>query len=98
MPYSHYNELLKILMLWNLESGEYEVVYNLYKHFNIGIPARYIYKFPDNKDTTLENILDSVYNTNNEYIKKICRLFKHSKWTPLPMWNNSYGYLYTKDI
>uniref|UniRef100_A0A6C0D071 Uncharacterized protein n=1 Tax=viral metagenome TaxID=1070528 RepID=A0A6C0D071_9ZZZZ len=92
------NELLKILMLWYLESGEYEVVYYLYKDFNVGIPARYIYKFPDNTIKTLENVLDPVYNTNNEYIKKIYSLFKNSKWQELPTWNNSYGYLYKKDI
>lgn len=91
----NYNILLLILMKWVLENKEYELVYNLYTDWGIGIPVKYIYTFKQkNNFSSLNSFLDDNNNvfTSNKYLQKILLSFKTSKYIRLLEWNNVYGY------
>lgn len=91
----NYNILLLILMKWALENKEYELVYNLYTDWGIGIPVKYIYTFKQkNNFSSLNSFLDDNNNvfTSNKYLQKILLSFKTSKYIRLLEWNNVYGY------
>lgn len=89
--------LLKILMEWGVNSKNYDVVYFIYTHFNIGIPARLLYKLPQ---CNTFNSLSSFLSNNNtlsrkikdEHVKKLIDVIKTSKYKHLKHWNNGYGY------
>lgn len=91
----NYNILLLILMKWALENKEYELVYNLYTDWGIGIPVKYTYTFKQkNNFSSLNSFLDDNNNvfTSNKYLQKILLSFKTSKYIRLLEWNNVYGY------
>ena len=88
-------ELIKILTKWSIDNKEYELLYNLYFLFNLGIPNIYIYKFPK---YSYFSSLNSLQNKNenlkidNEHLQKLIDLFKKSKYKKLSNWDNRYGY------
>jgi hypothetical protein len=88
--------LIKILTTWSINNNEFELLYYLYCNFDIGIPNRYIYKFPTYSHF---NSLQSLKNNNtvkvdNLFLKNLIQIFKtKSKFTQLKNWNNNYGYI-----
>lgn len=91
----NYNTLVLIIMEWALKNKEYEIVYNLYTYWGIGIPVKYIYTFKQkNNFYSISSFLKDNNNisTSDKHLKKILNSFRNSKYTKLPEWNNSYGY------
>lgn len=90
-----YNSLLLILMKWSLENKEYEMTYNLFTNWNIGIPVKYTYSFSEKKRFfSISSFLqdNNTISTNDKHLKNILISFKNSKYTKLKEWNNIYGY------
>jgi len=92
----NYIQLIKILIEWSIKSKEYNMLLFLYTNFEIGIPARLIYKLPS------QNVFMSLssFNEKNEYKKvddkyldNLFCIFKKSKYKKLKNWNESYGYI-----
>jgi len=88
--------VMKILMTWGLDNEDYEIILNLYRDYRVGIPAKYIYKFPTKKTFSSVSSFLSDHNTcstdDNDHLARLLILFKESKWCKLGEWNNSYGY------
>jgi hypothetical protein len=85
-------------MTWAFESKDYYMAYILYTEYNTGIPNSLLYKLPSKH---FFRSIDDFMETNNnktsqdEYLNKIFKSFKLSKYTRLPEWDDSFGYKYT---
>lgn len=92
-----YNNLLLILMKWSLENKEYELTYNLFTNWNIGIPVKYTYSFNEkNTFFSISSFLQdsNTISTNDKHLKNILISFRNSKYIKLQEWGNIYGYKY----
>lgn len=93
-----YNKLVLILMRWSLESKEYEIVYNLYMNWGIGIPVKYTYAFEEkNSFSSISSFLkeNNIITSSDKYLKKILLSFRYSKYIRLEEWGKLYGYRFT---
>ena len=86
------NQILKILTKWSVENKEYELLYNLYLIFDIGIPNIYIYKFPQASYFSSLNSVNDNLKTSDNHLQKLLNLFRKSKYKKLPRWEDKYGY------
>lgn len=90
-----YKLLLQIMMKWSLDNKDYETTYYLYTELGIGIPVKYIYKFPvktsfSNATSFLNN--SDVIHTSDKYLRKLLEKFRISKYIRLEEWKGYYGY------
>jgi len=89
-----YIEIIKILTKWSCETGNYELLYNLYILFNIGIPNKLLYKLPSKGEISFNHIsaMNDVYNKDLFFLK-IMEKFRRSKYIRLKYWKNSFGFI-----
>ena len=83
-------EVCTILMIWSIENKDWKYVLSLYTIYNIGIPARFVYKLPKKIDNNFEETLFS----RDPDLLELLSLFSKSKWKRLSEWKDSYGYSY----
>lgn len=91
----NYIELLKILTKWSSDNGEFELLYNIYTIFNIGIPNKLLYNFPSNGVITMSRLRCGIHN-KDIFLKKIMEEFRHSKFKKLSCWSNTFGFIKIK--
>jgi hypothetical protein len=85
-------QIVKILTKWSVENEEYELLYNLYSMFNIGIPNIYIYKFPQASYFTSLSAVNDNLKTSDIHLQKLLNSFRKSKYKQLPAWDSAHGY------
>jgi len=89
-----YYKLLKILITWSADKGEFELLYYLYNFFDLGIPNKLLYKFPSSGVFNLSHVHSKTDIINRDFfLNKLLRDFKTSKYKKLKHWDNSYGFI-----
>ena len=82
-------------MEWAFNSKEYYMVYILYTEYGVGIPHKFLYGLESNKSFSSVNdflTTSDVITSYDKYLNKIFVAFKHSQYTKLSEWGNSWGY------
>lgn len=82
-------------MEWALNGKEYYMAYILYTEYGVGIPNKFLYGLETKK--LFSSVNDFLTNSDvrtsyDKYLNKIFVTFKHSQYTKLSEWDNSWGY------
>lgn len=82
-------------MKWAFEHKEYYMAYILFTEYRLGIPNYLLYTLPNKRVFVSARDFLSTNGTKNiqdKYLNKIFVLFRSSKYTKLPEWDNRIGY------